>query len=379
MNYGHVIIKSAFRNRRRTTLTVVSIAFSLFLLCTLQTILTELDRVSALDTTALRLVVRRATSLGDPLPESYRAKLERVPFVTEVTDLNWFGGVYIDERNFFPNFASDPNTFFKVFSELSTSPEVILKWQRSRQGAIVGRKLSDKYGWKIGDRVTLKSVIFLVDMEFIINGIYEGPDETWFVFRSDYFRDSLQYDYGNGTYWLRVSSPDKMPVVTQYVDNMFRNTPFETKTETEKQFNLEFINMLGNIRSLITSISIVVIFTILLVCSTTMAMSIREQIRDVAVFKTLGFSRYTLYGFLISEAVIITTLGGLVGCFGARILYQKIDMAALTMNFFPQFVVTPQTIMIGMAVSLLMGLFSAIIPAWNAIRMPVTEGLKHLG
>ena len=160
---------------------------------------------------------------------------------------------------------------------------------------------------------------------------------------------------------------------------MFKNTAAETKTETEKQFNLGFVSMIGNIKQLITSISLVVIFTILLVCATTMSMSIREQIKEIAVLKTLGFQQHTIFFLVLSESVAITLLGGIVGCFGAQFFYKWFDMATYTRNFFPRFDVLPMTVVKGLLVSITIGLVSAAIPAYNAIRIPVTQGLKHIG
>ena len=182
-----------------------------------------------------------------------------------------------------------------------------------------------------------------------------------------------------GTIWLKADAPENVPSVIDSIDKMFKNTSAETKTETEKQFNLDFVSMLGNIKGLITNISLVVVFTILLVCATTMSMSIREQIKEVAVFKTLGFQRHTIFFLIISEAVTITTLGGLIGCFGAKLFYQNIDMATMTANFFPRFDVLPRHSHFGDHSLLALGFISAVFPAYNAVRIPVTQGLKHIG
>ncbi len=215
-------------------------------------------------------------------------------------------------------------------------------------------------------------------MDFTIRGIYVGLDETWFVMRQDYFRDVQGFEWV-GLYWLKANRPENITGIIKQADALFKNSAFETKTETEKQFNLEFMNMLGNIRKLITSISVVVIFTILLVCGTTMSMSIREQIREIAVLKTLGFQEKTIYLLILSESVAITLLGGGLGCFGAYFFYRSIDIATLTRNFFPIFEVLPSTLTKGLLVSLLIGLVSAWFPAYNAVKMSVTEGLKHIG
>ncbi len=378
MTYGRVIYKSAFRNKRRTALTVLSIAFSLFLLCTLQTVITEFDRYSKPSDTDLRLVVRRATSITESLPESYYAKLKRIPNVDKVTIMSWHGGYYRDDKYMFPSFAVDPETFFDVFTESTISQEQLLRFQREKSACIVGRKLAEQFDWKLGDQVTLPSKIFPVDMDFTIRGIYVGLDETWFVMRQDYFRDVQGFEWV-GLYWLKANRPENITGIIKQADALFKNSAFETKTETEKQFNLEFMNMLGNIRKLITSISVVVIFTILLVCGTTMSMSIREQIREIAVLKTLGFQEKTIYLLILSESVAITLLGGGLGCFGAYFFYRSIDIATLTRNFFPIFEVLPSTLTKGLLVSLLIGLVSAWFPAYNAVKMSVTEGLKHIG
>jgi putative ABC transport system permease protein len=378
MTYGRVIYKSAFRNKRRTALTVLSIAFSLFLLCTLQTVITEFDRYSKPSETDVRLVVRRATSITEALPLSYYEKLKRIPNVDKVTIMSWHGGYYRDEKFMFASFATDPETFFQVFSEATISLEHLLKFQREKSACIVGKKLAEQFGWKLGDQITLPSKIFPEDMDFTIRGIYTGIDETWFIMRQDYFRDVQGFDW-IGLYFLRANRPENVSSIMKQVDALFKNAAFETKTETEKQFSLDFMNMLGNIRKLITSISAVVIFTILLVCATTMSMSIREQIREIAVLKTLGFQKETIYLLILAESAAITLLGGGLGCFGAYYFYRSIDIASLTMNYFTTFEVLPLTIFKGIGISLLMGLLSAWFPAYNAIKMPVTQGLKHIG
>ena len=217
MTYTQVIYKSAFRNKRRSFLTIASIAFSLFLLATLQTILTEFSRATDSDTTHLRLVVRRSTSLADPLPESYGEKIKRVPHVKYVSELTWFGGYYIEEKNFFANFATDPQTIFNIYSEITVSPEYKEAFRKERTGAIVGVKLMQRFGWKIGDKVTLTGQIYPVDLEFKIVGDYTGPDETGFLFRRDYFEESLGQKGWVGTYWIKADSPAN---VSQVIDSI---------------------------------------------------------------------------------------------------------------------------------------------------------------
>lgn len=283
--------KNMARNRRRTVLTVLSIALSLFLLSTLMTVLTELERESEGGDQHLRLVVRRASSLGDPLPEAYLEKLKRVPGVRLVSVLSWFGGIYVDERNFFANFGCDPETIFPMWNENRIPPEQLRAFQKERTAAVAGRKLAERFKWRLGDTITLQGTIHPIDLEFTLRGIYTGLDETAFFFHHAYLEEALGRPGKVGTFWLKAASAADVPRIAERVDAMFKNSDAETKTETERAFQLGFVAMLGNVKSLVASISSVVVFTILLVTANTMAMAIRERAREIAILKTLGFRR----------------------------------------------------------------------------------------
>jgi putative ABC transport system permease protein len=373
------IWKNITRNRRRTVLTILSIALSLFLLSTLMTVLTELGRESPDGDQHLRLVVRRASSLGDPLPESYLDKLKRTPGVRMVHTLSWFGGIYGDERNFFANFGCDPETLFPMFNENHIPPEQLAAFKKERTAAVVGRKLAERFKWRLGDKITLQGTIYPVDLEFTLRGIYTGLDETAFFFHHAYLDEALGRPGKVGTFWLKAASPAEVPVIAERVDAMFKNSDAETKTETERAFQLGFVAMLGNIKTLIGTISSVVVFTILLVTANTMAMSIRERAREIAILKTLGFTRRRLLGLLVAESAGIALAGGLLGTLGARLFYSLVDVWKHTQGFFPIFVVEPETIAVGLLLSVLIGVGSAAVPAYRVSQQTIAHALRRTG
>lgn len=380
MRYLPFVLKSALRNVRRFVLTVLSVAVSLFMFCTLMTVLTELERENPSEVAHLRLVVRRATSLADPLPEAYQAKLAAVPGVRAVHPMNWFGGLYIDERNFFANFATDVKTLFTLFPENVTTPAEREAFQRDRTGALVGQTLAEQFGWKRGDRVTLLGTIYPVDLEFTIRAIYTNElDDRAFFFHREYFEEALGRPGRVGTYWLLAERPEQVPRIAETVDAMFRNTDSETKTETEQSFRLSFVAMLGNVKTLIVSICTMVVLTILLVTANTLAMTIRERAREIAILKTVGFRRRTILAMLIGEAAGIALAGGLLGSLGARVLYETVDLSRFLQGFFRHFIVTPETIGMALLIAVAIGVLSAGIPAWRAAQVPVAETLRRVG
>jgi len=379
VTYASFIWTNIARNPRRTILTIVSIGLSLFVLSTLMTVLTELNREPEGEDTHLRLVVRRATSLADRLPEAYAAKLARVPSVRLVHALTWFGGIYIDEGNFFANFACDPDTLFAMFPENRIPPEQLKAFQAERIAAVAGRKLVERFKWRLGDRITLQGTIYPVDLEFVLRGIYTGTDETAFFFHRAYLEEALGRPGKVGTFWLKAASAGDIPRIMDAVDTLFKNSDAETKTETERAFQLGFISMLGNVKTLIASISSVVVFTILLVTANTMAMSIRERAREIAILKTLGFGRRRLLGVLMGESAVIALTGGVLGCMGARLFFSVVDVWRYTQGLFPIFIVEPSTILLGIGLSVLIGLASAALPAIRVSRLTIAEALRRVG
>ncbi len=373
------ILRNALRNKRRMLLTVLSVALSLFLFVTLQTALRELTQPATSEEAALRIVVRHKVSLGEVLPEKYQSRIERMPGVAYCMKLTWFGGIYKDERNFFPQFGVDAEKLFPIFAESSIDPlqrEVFIK---EKTACVVGSKTMQRFGWKVGDRITLRGTIWPVDLELVIRGVYYGGlDETNLFFHHEYLDELLGKRGLVGTFWVKVTEPDVIPGLMERIDAAFRNTNAETKTETERAFQLGFISMFGNIKLLIGSISSVIVFTLILVTASTMSMSIRERSREIAILKALGFDGRQVCGVILAESFGLAVAGGLFGCLGARLLFDQVDMYSLSRGVFIKFDVTPHIIVTGLLVAAGLGVVSCLLPAYTSIRASVVGGLKEL-
>jgi putative ABC transport system permease protein len=376
------VTKNALRNKRRSILTVVSIGVSLLLLTFMMTLWRGfyIDKGSA--ETTRRLVTRHRVSLTNPLPGFYREKIRAIPGVVAVVPNSWFGGLYKDDKpeNFFAQFATDPDEFPKVYPEMQIPPDQLAAWQRDRAGAIVNDELAQKFGWKLGDRIVLLGTIYGVNMELTIRGIHHWPTPNKTVyFNAKYLEEAVPSFKGlAGTFSIMSESPDDVAKVAGAVDDMFRNSPQPTKTESEKAFGLSFVNMLGNVKAFILSICLAVVFTTLLVSANTMAMSIRERTREVAVLKTLGFERQTILGLFVGEAMSLSIAGGLFGCGFAWLLLTFMKQSPMGF-FLAQMEVTPGTLGVALVAAALVGFFSSLVPSYNASRVEIVEGLRHIG
>ncbi len=377
--------KNAFRNKRRTVLTVLSIAFPLLLLSFLMSLWRAFyaDDLRS-DQSNQRLITRHKVSLTNLIPMSYRDKIRHVPGVTHVVPFNWFGGVYKDttQKNFFARFGTDPDEFFEVYPELSLPADQEEAWKKDRAGAVADVELAKKYGWKVGDRIVLVGDIYPTTLELTLRGLYTAkvPNNSLY-FNWKYVEEGVAFAKGQaGMFGVMVDSPKDVNHVSQAVDAMFANAPEPTRTETEKAFGLSFLAMLGNIKAFILIISSATVFTILLVSGNTMAMSIRERTREVAVLKTLGFTRGTILGLFIGEAVAISAVGGIIGTLIALLFLSGGTHAPQGANLFVialhEWKFTAPT---AWGVAILAGLLSSAIPAYGASRTGIVEGLRHIG
>jgi len=373
--------KNAFRNKRRSILTVLSIGFSLLLLTLMMAIWHAfyLDEGSA--ESAQRLVVRHRVSLTFSLPGFYREKIRSIPGVVSVVPVSWFGGIYKDDKpeNFFAQFGTDPDEFFNVYRDFQMPADQLTAWQRDRQGVIVDSTLAQKYGWKLGDRIVLQGTIYPVNLELYVRGIFtSNPDDKSVYFNTKYLEESVSWFKGQaGTFSVLAASPGDVSKITTAIDDMFRNSPQPTKAESEKAFGLEFVAMLGNVKAFILSICGAVVFATLLVSANTMAMSIRERTREVAVLKTLGFTRQTVLGLFVGEAVALALAGGFVG---SIIAYGFVLAISNSPYFtFYNLKVTPAMWVVAMMIAGLVGFLSALLPSYNASRTSIVEGLRHIG
>ncbi len=385
MTLAHFVVKNALRNRSRSILTVLSITFSMLLL----TILMIAWRAFYLDTgspaTANRVVVRNRVSLAFLLPGYYGEKIRKVPGVAAVAPLIWFGGRYRDDKpeNRFTQSATDPAEYLKVTApgERSVPQEQVEAWQRDRTGALVDAELARKLGWKLGDHIFLKGTYFPVDLELTVRALYgsDRPNRTLY-FPSAYLEE--KYPRLKGRAWIylvRVERPGDVAKVSQAIDDMFHNSPRPTKTQTEKAFEVGFVAMLGNVKAFILSIGAAVAFTILLVAANTMAMSIRERTREVAVLRTLGFSQWKVLSLFVSEAVALALSGGLCGVFMAQLLVQWLTKTPLGIGLPAAMKLTAATAVVAIGVAALVGFSSAVVPAYYASRLHIANSLRHIG
>lgn len=382
MTLTRFVTKNAFRNKRRSALTVLSIAFSLLLLTFMMTIWRAfyLDQGSA--ESNARLVVRHRVSLTFALPSYYREKIRAIPGVVAVVPLTWFQGVYKDQKpeNFFARFATDPDEFFKVYRDMQMPEDQIKAWQRDRQGVIVDDTLAKKYGWKLGDRIYIQGDIWPINLELNIRGIFHSdPDNKSVYFNTKYMEEGVSFFKGQaGTFGILADSPDDVSKVASAVDDTFHNSPQPTKTETEKAFGLSFVAMLGNVKAFILSICSAVVFATLLVSANTMAMSIRERTREVAVLKTLGFTRRGVLGLFVSEAVALSLAGGAIGASLGWFFVYGLTHSKQFVSFFPM-VVTPEIWLAALFTSGVVGFLSAAWPSYHASQVNIVDGLRHIG
>jgi putative ABC transport system permease protein len=376
MKFAKLILKNILRNKRRTLLTISSLVVSLFLIITLATILTEFTRGSE-ESNPLRLITRHAVSLGFVIPISQQQRIATVPGVKDVMPFSWFGGIYIDEKNFFANFAVDAAKLRGIMTELKMSDPEWQAFINDRQGAIVGQKLVKLYGFKPGQRITLKSPIYDRSVEFIIRGVCTGGDEKTLFFHHAYLNELVpSWAKDNvSTFSIMANSAADVPRIAQAVDAMFANSDAPTKTESEREFALSFQTMMGGVEKFLYGIMAAIVFSVLLIMGNTMAMSIRERTREVGMLKALGFQRGTITGLLVGESLIVTTTGALIGIGGAVLLFRLVDVSLYMPNF-QSFVPSAQTLISAFIVSMLVGLISVIYSAFRVSGLTIAQALR---
>jgi len=377
-----LILKNCWRNRRRTILTILSIGVSLCLLGVLMAIYHAFYFADPAPGSALRLVTRNKVSLAFPMPQSYRDKIKQIPGVREVGISQWFGGKYIDDRpeHMFARFAVQPDRIFTLRPEITIPEDQTKAFQQERTACIASRSLAEKFHWHLGERITLQGDIFPVNLELTLRGIFDDPREVDILyFQRDYLEESLPLGRrGNaGTFNILANTTDDVPRIEKAVDAEFENAPVQTKTETESAFSLSFVAFLGNIKLFLLSICGAVTFTILLVSANTIAMSVRERVAEVGVLKTLGYTRGTILGIILGEALTISLIGGILGLGLASMLVGGVRRSPVA--FFAELktlTIVPSVGALCLMAAALIGLASAFIPAFQASRMPITEALR---
>jgi putative ABC transport system permease protein len=381
MKFLPLILRNTFRNRRRTVLTILSISMSLFLISTLRTLLDSLESPALTPDSATRVLTRHQTSLANTMPIAYRERIRHMPGVKEISAYQWVGAVYKDPAYFFAQFAVDADRFFDIYTDIHVvAPEQKEAFLKERRAGLAGVSLAKRYGWNIGDTVTLRGTFISGDIPVIICGfIRDGGSENVLFLRFDYLNELWNNFDQTSTFVIKVNSAEEIPAVIDTIDGSFINSTAPTKTETEKAFVLGFVSMIGNVRSLVVSISTVLIFTIILVAANTMAMSIRERKSEIAILKTLGFSQGHVLMVLILESAFIAVAGGLLGSLSARYLLGGIDVSAMTTGFISALDVKWETVAMAAGIALVVAFASTFVPAWNASRIPIADAIRRRG
>ena len=383
MKFRRLIFANLFRKKIRLILTVGSFAVALFLFTFLAVVRAAFSRGTEL-AGADRLVVINRAGLINTMPIAYGEKIRQIPGVKFATHNNWFGGVYQDEKNFFPQFVIDPENQRKVMTEMHVPDEQWKAFLGDRQGAIAGRNTAKRFGWKVGDRIPLQNALYgpTKTWAFNLDGIYtndkEGGDEIQFWLQWDYFYENIpDVIKGQVGWWvLKLDSPDDAVRVAKAIDEKFANSSYETNTETESAFQAGFAKQLGNIQLLIMTIGSVVFFTLLLVTGNTMAMSIRERTGELAVLKAIGFSdRFVLF-FVLGESLVIAMIGGLLGL-GLAVLAIPVVGAKLN-GMLPPLLLPATLLGLGLAFAAFVGLASGLLPGIGAMRLRVVNAMRRV-
>jgi len=385
MKFFPLVWSNLKRKKLRTAFTLLSIVFAFILfgyLVAIRTAFTAGIEVSGAD----RMMVTHRVSIIQPLPFSYRDRIAQVPGVKAVSFMNWFGGIYQDPKNFFGQMSVDTGNFLDLYPEYVLSPEQRKAWLADRQGAIVGRVTADRFGWKVGDKIPIQGTIYRHPdgsnlWTFNLSGIYDGvqkaTDTSNLYFHYDYLNEGTGGKLGIvGWYVIKIADPARSGDVAKRVDALFANSPAETKTQTEKAMAQSFANQVGSIGTIITAILGAVFFTLLLVAGNTMAQSVRERTGELAVLKTLGFSRGQVLGLVLAESCLLALLGGGLGiavAWGLITVLGDPTHGQLPVFYFPGPYIT-----LGAALAVLLGLVTGALPAARAMRLRIVDALRRV-
>lgn len=380
-----LIIRNAFRHKLRTFLTILGVAVAILAFGLLRT-LVGLWYLGVEASSATRLVTRNAISLVFPLPLSYKDRIRQIPGVSQVSWGNWFGGVYIEPKNFFPNFAVEPASYLQLYPEFILAPDGLSAFLHDRKGAVAGRKLAAKFGWKVGDVITLRGTIYPGQYQFNLRGIYRGAqkstDENQFFFHWEYLNETLRRTIPRradqvGFYMVGVQKPELAAEVSEAIDATFRNSLAETLTETERAFQMSFVSMTEAIMIAIQAVSYVVIVIIMVVAANTMAMTARERIGEYATMKALGFRFRHIAVTIFGESLLVSLLGCIMGVIltfpAAHLIETQLS------QFFPVFIVSGETVVLDFAAATIVGVVASLFPVWRGGTIRIADGLRRIG
>lgn len=379
MKFSKLVYRNLFRNKLRAVLTMLLMAAIFFFVATLLSILENFTMFSEAGKGQNRLAVQSAISLATVLPVSHEAKIRQIPGIVDVCQLQWFGAYYKEQKNFFANFAVDHTHMRAVFDDYVTSDAEFAAFANDRQGTLVGDELMKRFNWKIGDRITLKSTIFPFNPELTIRGVcHHTIDTSSLFFHMDYFQQSMGNNGLVGTFWVKVKDRKNMAAIAKQIDDMFRNSTDPTETFTEKEFQLNFLSMMGDIKLLFHSISLCSIFMVILLAAITMSMSARERVTEIAVLKAIGFSRRLVLTLMLVEFTLLTLIGGVIGVISGKIVFHFVNMTKVTQGFLVNFTLFPASMATCIAASLVVGLLAGGWPAMRSANMSVVDGLRRV-
>ena len=386
MKYFRLVWRNVFRKKTRMILTTGSIILVLVLIVVLVSLLNAMEADPSGGRGASRLVVQHSTGLASMLPLSQRQRIEQIPGVVAVTPEIWFGGIYKDEKpeNWFGQLSADPGNFFEIFDDATIDPEVEKAWKAERNSFVAGKSLEDKFGWKPGDRIQLRGTYIPVNLDLVYKGSYRAGDESNIFFHNEYLNQAEWFGANRvtGIYYLRVANVADLPRVSAAIDAMFENSDAPTKTMTEKQFQASFMEMMGNVKGLIRWISLIILFAVTLIVANTVAMSARERVTEIAVMRVLGFRRSHILSFILSESVLMSLIGGLLGILLAKFLLipaivaggSKTALAVFLLNF----KVTWQVFLGAFLVAVGIGVLAGFVPAIRSSRIKIVDGLRQV-
>ncbi len=377
-----LVARNTLRHKLRTALTLLGLLVAILAFGLLSTVV-DAWYAGAEGASSTRLITRSSISLVFPLPITYRERLRQIDGVSTVTTSNWFGGVYITPKNFFPQFAVDGETYFSLYPEFIVDDAEYKAFMRDRKGAVVGRKLADRYGWKVGDTVPLRGTIYAGNWEFVVRAIYDGreakTDTNQFIFHWQYLNETVKRLMPRradtvGIYILGIDAPDRAAEISELIDAQFRNSLAETLTETEKSFQLGFVAMTEAIVVAIRIVSYLVIFIIMAVMANTMAMSARERLPEYATLKALGFQPWRVGGLVFGESVFMAMVGGGLGI---ALTFPVAEAFGQAMgSLFPIFHVSTGTVLLQIGCSVFVGLVAGVAPALRAGNVRIADGLR---
>ena len=387
MKFLTLVLRSLFRSKRRTLLTVLSLAVSVFLIAILNSFLGTMDALTTSTASGTRFVVQDKASFTNTIPLAYANFLRQQPEIEQFTAFQWFGGEYKDPKNFFANFAVDPETYLEVYREEANLPSIppvqVKDFLRDGNGCIVGRTLADKFGWKVGDVVPLKSPIFNITLRLNIRIIFTGKrksDEMFLAFHIKQLQEAVPWMKGRvGAFTVRARNPMDIPRLCEAIDRHFANSAQETLSITENAFNLNMMKMLGDYSTMIHAISAAVLVAILIVTANTMAMAIRERTTQISTMRALGFTSGLMLSLLMAEGLLLSLLGSGLGILMAMAgASAAAKVGGELLPWMADFIITPETLLLCVLITLALGLVSTFIPAYRASRRPITEGLRAL-